>query len=427
MEALPVPWHSHSQHQQGGSGHKESLAGHSGASTSRRGRPHDLCGSWYNVDCPREQYVVEGLRVTRTDVRGLQHYFTLHWDANRQKLQWGTHGRLFLEWMSDDVIAWVPEPPAQQHGSASSEQAGYHRHVPPPPPARVWRWQRLGSMPAVPPLPRQAPRGSNETFTPSQGGPVPVPSPGSASTAVGNHGGTGGGGGGGGGGYGPIRRSRGRGGSSHWRREPYSSSSNSAARSSSSTSSARQSWGSGDRHGGSHRRHHSNGRDDSSGGGGRRADHRSDRRHGRGGGGGRSDYHQWRPPRGGHLANEPLSCGLTHVEVFDLLSRDITPDDYEMLLRLDKAVAKSVAPADVVEGLPSVCCSEFMGGSCGVCLTDFEEAEDVATLRCKHFFHRPCISKWLSECRKTCPLCGEEAVAPSSSSSSSSSSTSAAS
>ncbi|CAK0846338.1 unnamed protein product, partial [Prorocentrum cordatum] len=80
-----------------------------------------------NVDCPRERYTVEGqrgrqrgrrchhqrgrrprprrrplaawplegMRVTRADGRGTQH-FTLHWDPHSQRLQWGTHGRLWL-------------------------------------------------------------------------------------------------------------------------------------------------------------------------------------------------------------------------------------------------------------------------------------------------------------------------------------------
>jgi hypothetical protein len=97
------------------------------------------------------------------------------------------------------------------------------------------------------------------------------------------------------------------------------------------------------------------------------------------------------------------------VEVFDLFSREITPDDYEMLLRLDKDVVKKpVASADSISGLPVVPFSEAEGGSCAVCLAGFEAGDSIAALPCKHHFHRACITRWLAECRRTCPLCSAD-------------------
>jgi hypothetical protein len=94
-----------------------------------------------------------------------------------------------------------------------------------------------------------------------------------------------------------------------------------------------------------------------------------------------------------------------------LLSRDITPEDYDMLLRLDTSVPKATASADAIDAMPCVLAEEFLGGSCSVCLAPFEEADTVAALACRHRFHRTCITRWLSECKKTCPLCGNEAMA----------------
>jgi len=101
---------------------------------------------------------------------------------------------------------------------------------------------------------------------------------------------------------------------------------------------------------------------------------------------------------------------LTPVEVYDLLSRDITPEDYDLLLRLDSTLAKPAASAERVEELPSVSYEVFQGGSCSVCITPFEKHDVVASLPCRHNFHRTCISKWLAECKRTCPLCAREAV-----------------
>jgi len=123
----------------------------------------------------------------------------------------------------------------------------------------------------------------------------------------------------------------------------------------------------------------------------------------------------WRPrcsssPSFGLDPSLRLPCGLTSVEVLDLLSREITPDDYELLLRLDRAVARPVASGESIEALPKLSPSEFLGGSCSICLTQFQADSNVTAISsCKHQFHRDCISKWLSECRKTCPLCGKEA------------------
>ncbi|XP_010269145.2 PREDICTED: probable E3 ubiquitin-protein ligase XERICO [Nelumbo nucifera] len=42
---------------------------------------------------------------------------------------------------------------------------------------------------------------------------------------------------------------------------------------------------------------------------------------------------------------------------------------------------------------------------CAVCLTQFEEGEEVRELECKHEFHKECLDKWLQHRHGTCPLC----------------------
>jgi len=98
---------------------------------------------------------------------------------------------------------------------------------------------------------------------------------------------------------------------------------------------------------------------------------------------------------------------LTVGEVCNLLTRDIRPEDYDLLLRLDETVKPPTASAETVQGLPKVFPEEFMGQECAVCLSPFSEKELVVQLPCRHMFHSACIIKWLTECRKTCPLCGE--------------------
>lgn len=113
---------------------------------------------------------------------------------------------------------------------------------------------------------------------------------------------------------------------------------------------------------------------------------------------------------GGMAAQDRLPCGLLAYEVCDLLFRDITPEDYETLLRLDETVAKPTACPDTVEGLPTTSGKKLCGQECVVCLASFEESDVVTTLPCRHHFHRSCVAKWLSECRNACPLCGSNVI-----------------
>ncbi|KAJ8764263.1 hypothetical protein K2173_006003 [Erythroxylum novogranatense] len=50
---------------------------------------------------------------------------------------------------------------------------------------------------------------------------------------------------------------------------------------------------------------------------------------------------------------------------------------------------------------------------CCVCLSRLKMGQETKMLPCLHRFHTLCINRWLSKCRKTCPVCrfsmGEEA------------------
>ncbi|XP_038703140.1 E3 ubiquitin-protein ligase RNF167-like [Tripterygium wilfordii] len=42
---------------------------------------------------------------------------------------------------------------------------------------------------------------------------------------------------------------------------------------------------------------------------------------------------------------------------------------------------------------------------CCVCLWKFKEGEDMRVLPCRHRFHKVCVDRWFSACRRTCPVC----------------------
>ncbi|KAF9355294.1 hypothetical protein BGX26_006774 [Mortierella sp. AD094] len=50
------------------------------------------------------------------------------------------------------------------------------------------------------------------------------------------------------------------------------------------------------------------------------------------------------------------------------------------------------------------------GSKCLVCMSEYEEGEDMRALRCKHGFHQECIDKWLTTGANKCPVCRAAAV-----------------
>ena len=116
----------------------------------------------------------------------------------------------------------------------------------------------------------------------------------------------------------------------------------------------------------------------------------------------------------------------TYNMLIDLQHRDITPDDYETLRRLDsqvkpKTLSRSMlekhAPcwhipekqseAHTVSSPPScsspACVRLNKEDVCVICLEPFDNGESVRRLPCKHVFHTRCIDEWLMHCSDICP------------------------
>lgn len=113
------------------------------------------------------------------------------------------------------------------------------------------------------------------------------------------------------------------------------------------------------------------------------------------------------PPDEDNYVDMVLPCGLYQDQVIDAMYRDLGPEDFEMLCKLDENVPRrNTARRDSVDQLPRVAAQELeAGATCGVCLSEFESSERVVRLPCRHTFHAKCISKWLTQYKDTCPLC----------------------
>lgn len=101
-----------------------------------------------------------------------------------------------------------------------------------------------------------------------------------------------------------------------------------------------------------------------------------------------------------------LDCGLRQDQVIDLMYRDIKPEDFELLSKLDESLPKrNVAKRNIVDSLPRVHTHDCSATECGVCLSDWSVDAHAVELPCKHCFHLTCITKWLTQCKNACPIC----------------------
>lgn len=114
-------------------------------------------------------------------------------------------------------------------------------------------------------------------------------------------------------------------------------------------------------------------------------------------------------PRSGRVAAPPRPTGpLTQAQIRDLMNRDLTPEDYELLLMLDEGIkkAKTLNP-DSAAFLPRAPGTDWVNEECTICLCALEADEDVRMMpACGHKFHAPCAERWLTSSKASCPLCG---------------------
>mmetsp|Transcript_12129 Transcript_12129/g.22688 ORF Transcript_12129/g.22688 Transcript_12129/m.22688 type:complete len:510 (-) Transcript_12129:250-1779(-) len=93
--------------------------------------------------------------------------------------------------------------------------------------------------------------------------------------------------------------------------------------------------------------------------------------------------------------------------------RELTPEDYEILLILDedsRPHKDNAMSPDAIAALPCPSTTDWVHEECCICLCEMKEGEDVRTLFvCEHAFHFDCLKSWLSSNnhKSKCPLCGQ--------------------
>ena len=109
-----------------------------------------------------------------------------------------------------------------------------------------------------------------------------------------------------------------------------------------------------------------------------------------------------------HKDNIPKGLEGNVRGLIDIQHREITADDYELLLLLENTVApRTIDEASLnslrVMSAQALC---LVGEFCTICMELFEEVQKLKILPCQHSFHSHCIDHWLSSMSQNCPLDG---------------------
>lgn len=108
-----------------------------------------------------------------------------------------------------------------------------------------------------------------------------------------------------------------------------------------------------------------------------------------------------------HKDNLPndLDSALANL-LMNLQHRDLTPEDYDLLLRLDEARVK---PKTLSENKLQQFKTEIIESNdnlevCPICMDLYEKGQERKYLPCKHSFHSNCIDSWLKNSSMNCPI-----------------------
>ena len=109
-----------------------------------------------------------------------------------------------------------------------------------------------------------------------------------------------------------------------------------------------------------------------------------------------------------HATNAPSDIDSQIVSgLINLQHRELTPEDYELLLQLDESVApKTIAKSTLEEFKTDTVTDTTSGDICAVCMEIYEVGQNRKFLPCNHVFHAKCIDMWLEYSSMNCPVDG---------------------
>ncbi|UJR22404.1 hypothetical protein I4U23_025465 [Adineta vaga] len=105
------------------------------------------------------------------------------------------------------------------------------------------------------------------------------------------------------------------------------------------------------------------------------------------------------------IPNEPTFDDTMISFLLDMQNRDLSPNDYEMLLRLDERVQRKTLDNSLINKLQTIHVNEtHLNDHCIICMEGYLLGQQLKILPCNHIFHINCIETYLKEFSTQCPL-----------------------
>ena len=110
-----------------------------------------------------------------------------------------------------------------------------------------------------------------------------------------------------------------------------------------------------------------------------------------------------------HIVNRKNLASGINERLLELQDRDLTPEDYDLLLTLDDLIAHPTVNPEVLERLPThTAMEDDRRDAFGVCIDAYKTGNDIRTLPCDYRFHSQCINQWLVTVSNRCSLDGND-------------------
>ncbi|GMH32975.1 hypothetical protein BSKO_00809 [Bryopsis sp. KO-2023] len=100
-----------------------------------------------------------------------------------------------------------------------------------------------------------------------------------------------------------------------------------------------------------------------------------------------------------YLSDDPVDVDAMTYEELQALG--------EVVGSVNKGLPEAAIEAIPVQMYKPTTKESQMEEQCAICQCEFDTGEMLKSLPCKHMYHPPCISQWLS-ISKTCPVCNTE-------------------